>query len=103
MSMHDFIVSTLTQAFQPETLLVDNESYLHRSSGPDGETHFKVVLVSNHFNGLRLLQRHQAVNQVLASAFEEGLHALALHTYTPDEWASRQQAVPDSTKCQGKH
>ena len=32
---------------------------------------------------------------------EKGLHALALHTYTPEEWAALGKA-PDSPACQHK-
>lgn len=103
MSMHDFIVDALTRELAPIHLSVDNDSHLHRSSGPDAESHFKVVVVSAAFEQQRLLQRHQRVNNILAAAFQQGLHALALHTYTPSEWAARQQTIPASTPCQGKH
>ena len=73
-----------------------------RSHGGEGaETHFKCVLVSPDFVGKRALQRHQAVYALVTDEMSKGLHALALHTYTPDEWAVIQQA-PDSPACQHK-
>lgn len=103
MSMHDFIVDALTAELTPTYLSVTNDSHLHRSSGPDAESHFKVVIVSAAFDSLRLIQRHQRVNNILGAAFQKGMHALALHTYTPAEWEARQQTIPASTPCQGKH
>lgn len=47
---------------------VINESHMH--SVPKGaETHFKVVVVSDQFDGLSLLQRHREVNTVLQGSF----------------------------------
>jgi acid stress-induced BolA-like protein IbaG/YrbA len=55
----------------------------------DGE-HFDVTVVSSSFEGKRRVQQHQlvygAVKQAMAS---EAIHALALNTFTPDEWAAK--------------
>ena len=76
-----------------------NES--HRHSVPaDSETHFKVVLVSAAFEGRRSVQRHQQVYAVLNEQLQRGVHALALHTFTPAEWRAR-TAAPDSPDCMG--
>ncbi|EDQ87104.1 uncharacterized protein MONBRDRAFT_38125, partial [Monosiga brevicollis MX1] len=45
----------LTERFQPTTLDVKNESYMH--SVPRGsETHFKVTIVSDQFEGMKLIE-----------------------------------------------
>ena len=80
MSMQQFIEQTLQQGLAPDWLSVTNESYLHRSTGPDAESHFKVVVVSSVFEGERLVARHRRVNTLLAQALQNGVHALALHT-----------------------
>ena len=41
------------------------------------------------------------VNSVLAAELSGGVHALALHTYTPDEWLLRREA-PRTAPCVGK-
>jgi len=46
-----------------------------------------------------LVARHRMVNEILAEDLQR-IHALALHTYTPEEWAERGQA-PQSPPCQG--
>ena len=84
------------QAFSPSHLEVLDESHMH-SRGL--ETHYKAVIVSEAFAGRRAVQRHQAVYRTLGPLMQE-IHALALHTYTPDEWAQAGGA-PDSPTCRG--
>jgi BolA protein len=93
------IESILTDQFQPAVLEVVNESHMH-SVPPNSETHFKVVLVTEAFDGKRKVARHQQVYAALSAQLEGPVHALALHTYTPAEWAEREQA-PDSPNCMG--
>jgi BolA protein len=93
------LTQKLTDTFSPAFLQVINESHMH--SVPAGsETHFKVVLVSEAFVGKRQVPRHQAVYACLADNLKSGVHALALHTFSPDEWAQT-AAVPDSPNCMG--
>lgn len=92
------IVDKLTRAFAPLHLEVVNESYMHAVPA-DSETHFKVTLVSPAFAGLRQVQRHQAVYRELAQELAGPVHALALHTFNPDEWQTA--AVPASPHCLG--
>lgn len=93
------IHTKLSSHFQPEHLEVINESYMH--SVPAGsETHFKVTLVSELFQGKRQVQRHQAIYACLADELKAGVHALALHTFSPEEWRSNNQ-VPASPQCLG--
>ena len=101
MSMQQHIEQTLQQGLEPTWLSVTNESHMHRSSGPDAESHFKVVVVSALFDGERLLARHRRVNTLLAQALLSGVHALALHTYTPAEWQERAALAPNSPNCAG--
>lgn len=94
------ITDRLTEALSPEVLQVTNESYMH--SVPAGsESHFKVVVVTDQFNGKRLVQRHQAVYALLADELKGPVHALALHTYTGEEWSENQGDAPDSPTCLG--
>ncbi len=88
----------LAEALAPQFLDVLNESHMH-SVPPNSETHFKVIVVSDIFSGVRAVQRHQRIYQLLADELKSGVHALALHTYTPDEW--QQASVPDSPNCMG--
>lgn len=93
------IIKKLDGAFSPDHLEVTNESASHNV--PEGsESHFKVVLVSQSFEGQSAVRRHQSVYAVLAAELQFGVHALALHTYLPDEW-EKQLSVPISPNCLG--
>jgi BolA protein len=47
------------------------------------------------------VQRHRAVNAILAAELAGQVHALALHTMTPEEWFARGGAAPASPPCMG--
>ena len=100
MSVQSEIEQQLTSGLEPVHLQVVNESHMH-SVPANSETHFKVVLVSPAFEGKRKVARHQQVYALLAEQLQGPVHALALHTYTPEEWSERQQAAPDSPDCLG--
>ena len=94
-SIHDDLV----EAFAPVALEVINESHMH--SGPAAESHFKVVVVSERFEGKRLVARHRMVNEALRSQLDAGLHALSIVAYTPAQWTERRGAIPASPPCHG--
>jgi len=100
MSIYMSITNKLQATFAPQLLQVEDESHKH-ASGKGAESHFKVVVVSTHFEGQRLLARHRAVNDVLAEEFAQGLHALAIHTFTPEEWVARGEQEQASPNCMG--
>ncbi len=95
MNMQQRIEAALA-ALQPQYLQVLDESHMH-SRGL--QTHFKAVLVSDLFAGLSSVKRHQKVYATLGDLMSE-FHALALHTYTPEEWA-KTGAAPASPTCAG--
>lgn len=94
------IQEKVAAALNLEHIEIFNESHLHRSSGPAGESHFKLVVVSADFAGKLPVKRHQMVYGILSEELAGPVHALALHTYTPDEWAKLGQA-PASPNCGG--
>ncbi|MFF7708778.1 BolA/IbaG family iron-sulfur metabolism protein [Pseudomonas sp. NPDC007930] len=97
MTMQTRIEHTLA-LLQPEHLQVFDESHMH-SRGQ--QTHYKAVVVSQRFEGLSSVKRHQLVYGTLGEMMGE-FHALALHTYTPQEWAQVGSA-PASPVCAGGH
>ena len=100
MTLKDAIEEKLAAALAPRHLQVVNESDGHNV--PAGsQTHFKVVVISPLFEGERLLARHRRVNAALADELAGGVHALALHTYTSDEWQRRFGDAPMSPPCLG--
>lgn len=99
MTVHEHIEAVLSKDFAPVHLEVSNESDGHNVA-PGSETHFKVVIVSDHFTGQRAVQRHRLVYQALADDLRGPVHALALHTFTPSEWQDTNN-VPVSPACLG--
>ncbi len=99
MSIQAIIKDKLDHEFEAAFLQVENESHMHNVA-PGSESHFKVTIVSERFSDQMLIKRHRMVNQVLASELQQ-IHALALHTLTPEEWEARGGAVADSPKCRG--
>ena len=99
MIVQQSIQTKLATALVPEHLEVVNESHMH--SVPKGsETHFKVVIVSSRFDGLSPVRRHQLVYGALAEELKSGVHALAITSRSPDEWASSPEANT-SPACHG--
>ncbi|KAG8463337.1 hypothetical protein KFE25_004848 [Diacronema lutheri] len=93
------IAQKLSAAFVPVHLEVRNESASHNVP-PGSETHFKVVIVSDKFEGAKLLDRHRVVNSALASELSGDVHALSIVAKSPSQWAQSSDVAP-SPKCLG--
>ncbi|NQV44126.1 MAG: BolA family transcriptional regulator [Rhodospirillales bacterium] len=82
----------LREAFSPSHLEVIDESALHAGhagANPGGESHFRVVIVSDRFAETGRVQRQQLVYGVLDEMIKDGIHALSMVTSTPEEYADR--------------
>lgn len=99
MSIQNTIEQKLAGEFDAEYLRVENESHMHNVA-PGSESHFKVTIVSDSFKDQMLIKRHRMVNKALERELQQ-IHALALHTLTPEEWVVRQGVVADSPNCRG--
>jgi BolA protein len=86
----------LKTALSPERLVIINESHLHAGHHHQdsdhhgtydgtGETHFRVRIVSPAFAGMSRIDRHRAVNELLADELKAGVHALAIEPAAPGE------------------
>ena len=99
MTIKSIIEQKLEHAFTPEFLEVVNESFMHNV--PEGsESHFKVTVISTEFIEKRLIARHRLINQTLAEELNS-IHALAMHTLTPDEYFAKAGKVANSPECLG--
>ena len=99
MNMQQQIEDKLTRAFTPTYLEVVNETHMHNVPA-DNESHYKVTLVSDKFTGLMLIKQHRMVNAELQQELEQ-IHAMALHTYSPEKWLEKNATSPDSPLCHG--
>ncbi|WOG25962.1 BolA/IbaG family iron-sulfur metabolism protein [Endozoicomonas sp. 8E] len=100
MTMLDRVSDKLTTALELEHFEILNESHMHNVP-PGSESHFKVVLVSQSFEEQMPVKRHQLIYKILSDEMQGGIHALALHTYTPGEWYERKGLAPVSPDCKG--
>jgi BolA protein len=91
MTRRDLITEKLKRAFVPRDIDVVDESHQHVGHAghrPEGETHFRVYIVSEAFRGKSRLERHRMVNETLAAELAGGVHALAIHASAPGEAGS---------------
>ncbi len=80
----------LTAALAPERLEIIDESHRHAGHAgarPEGETHFRVEIVSAAFEGQPRVLRQRRVHEILADELKTDIHALSLVTLTPAEAA----------------
>ena len=88
MSMENLIKEKLTQALDPNSLTVLNESdnHSHHAGSPGtGESHFRVNIVAEIFQNKNRVERHRMVNDILADELRDKIHALAVKAQTPEE------------------
>jgi len=78
----------LRAAFDPAQLEIIDESSRHAGHAgarPEGETHFRIRIVSASFEGQSRVARQRMVYQTLSAELAGGVHALAMTTLTPAE------------------
>lgn len=94
------IEQKITEGLSPAHLQVINESHMHNVP-PGSESHFKLVIVADAFDGKRLVARHQMINAALRDELAGPVHALSMETLTPAEWQARGGATLASPACRG--
>lgn len=97
--MQTQIKEKLTKEISSTFIEVVNETHMHNVPA-DSESHFKVTVVSNEFDGKMLVARHRQINSILKAEISQ-IHALALHTMTPDEYFQKSGKSPESPPCEG--
>jgi BolA-like protein 1 len=93
MTVEETIREKLAKAFAPSSLMVGNESAKHAGHAGardhlgdrTGESHFRVTVVSEAFQGKSLVERHRLINAVLKDELAGPVHALAIKALTPAE------------------
>mmetsp|Transcript_14653 Transcript_14653/g.25030 ORF Transcript_14653/g.25030 Transcript_14653/m.25030 type:complete len:204 (+) Transcript_14653:445-1056(+) len=90
-TVYDTIERKLQAALDPIELTIIDESYQHAghagSRGYNGESHFRVEVVSAAFEGKGTVTRHRMVYDTLKDEMRNRIHALALSTKAPSELA----------------
>ncbi|XP_063703608.1 bolA-like protein DDB_G0274169 [Culicoides brevitarsis] len=93
-------IRSVLEELSPVHLEVVNESFMHNV--PKGsETHFKVLIVTEKFEGIPLIKRHRMVNGLIKEKLQEAFpHALSLETKTPTQWKP-DYVMEQSPNCRG--
>ncbi len=79
----------LKAKFNPEYLEIIDDTYKHQghlNTPYHEETHFTVFIVSQDFQAISRLERHQRIMTVLREFFETQLHALSIKALTSAEY-----------------
>jgi BolA protein len=97
--MANLIRVKVSESLNPAELIIENES--HKHGGTATESHFKLTVVATQFDGIAAVKRHQRLYAILADELNTGVHALALHLYSPSEWQLSQSSAPQSPNCLG--
>lgn len=91
MKTADRLTEDLRTALAADHVEVEDESWRHKGhAGAMEGGHYNAVIVSTKFEGLGLVDRHRTVYAALGDLAARRVHALALRTYTPDEWRAAQ-------------
>jgi BolA protein len=82
------IYRKLSEGLAPASLSVTDDSARHAGHAgarAEGETHFRVEVISSAFIGLKRVDRQQLVYRLLAEELAGRVHALEISTLTPEE------------------
>lgn len=81
------IRTLLEGALSPGKLEVGDDSHLHvgHAGAASGGGHYSVKIVSERFEGLRLVMRHRLVYDAVQGMMHTDIHALAITAIAPSE------------------
>ena len=83
----DRIRARLTAALSPSLLELGDDSALHAGhpGAASGGGHYRVKIVSDRFEGLKLVMRHRLVYDSVHDMMHTEIHALAITALAPSE------------------
>lgn len=89
MSFSKSIEEKIRRALSPQSVEIINESHLHaghqESFDGTGETHLRIKVVAEAFEGMSRVNRHRTINELVQEEIAQGLHAIAMETRAPSE------------------
>ena len=62
----------------------DSKIFIQDMTGNDD--HFNLIIISEKFQGLSLIERHKIIYNILEPMVTKEIHALQLKTITREEW-----------------
>ena len=98
--MIESIKKTLSKNIKCKQLESIDESPNH--GGYNGSvSHVKLIVVSNDFDGLNLIKRHQLVYKALENLVSE-IHAISIVSKTVNEWKESPDFIPSPDCAKNK-
>lgn len=89
MGFSQSIQAKIQTKLNPKSLEIVNESHLHaghqESFDGSGETHLRIKIIAELFEGMNRVDRHRAINALVADEIAAGLHAIAIEAKAPSE------------------
>ena len=82
------IRTRLEAELSPASLQVDDESHMHvgHEGAKGGLGHFRVLVVSDKFQGQSAIKRHRLVYRAMGDLMQTDIHALTIEAFTLDEF-----------------
>ena len=96
MRIRDAIERNLKESLRPLRIEIEDESHRHAGHAgarPEGESHFRLIVVAEAFAGKSRVERQRMVYAALKELMESRIHALAMTTLSPAEDFERQSPV----------
>ncbi|HIL94070.1 MAG TPA: BolA family transcriptional regulator [Cycloclasticus sp.] len=89
----DIIKNTLSESLQPTFIQVLDDSQAHagHEGAKSGGGHFYLTIVTNDFEGLSRIKRHQLIYKALGDMMKSDIHALSIKAFTPEEQPQPQE------------
>ena len=87
-SVRDRIIAKLTEKFAPEKLDVIDDSARHAGhagADPRGESHFRILIISEAFTKKPRIERHRMIYLTLEKEITDRIHALEIKAVSPLE------------------
>lgn len=88
MDIGKIMLKKLQSGLSPLEIKLENESARHAGhagSPNNGNSHFRLKIVSTAFKGLARPARHRLIYTLLKEELSGPVHALAMETLTPEE------------------
>ena len=82
-------ISEKLASLNPTVCEVTDDSHKHAGhAGAKSGGHYRLTIVSSHFEGLSSVARHRSVYALLGSLMQTKIHALSITAQTPEERSS---------------
>lgn len=90
------MLNKIKKYFHTQIVKIYDHSAYHKKQN---KKHFSILIVSNDFIKISMLNRHRKVYNVLSQEIKNIIYALSIHTYTVSEWRKHPKKNIQHTLC----